>query len=402
MLLSTNKLKALLTTGTDQSDFKSCAMALAQDGADITVCSTIAHPLLHVLFRTNKQGVNNSDIMKLIALNPQILANKDKFDRTALQSLLDALYYNEIDFDDFKQSAMMLARLHADITVCSTSDSHPTLLHVLVRNNKDGINNNEIAELASINSDILESKDKHDRTALQALIDAHHYGSCTFDTFKQSAMVLARQGADLALQGMFGARYTLLHVLVVEHMNDNKTEIEELIALRPDVVNVKDGNGYTPFYLLSDNNTSLASKKELAIRAEFFQKITAMSDYGVLLSKQDIEKGSLVIELADNLATMASQFFAQKPQQRNFAEFELTFSALLHSKDQDMRAYRMSWGTITANIAIALTGIGLLLIAGQLIYSQLTQGRPLFFFQKNKTTREEKIADIEQFNLRAV
>ncbi|NDC41214.1 MAG: hypothetical protein EBZ77_06640 [Chitinophagia bacterium] len=61
-----------------------------------------------------------------------------------------------------------------------------------------------------------------------------------------------------------------------------------------------------------------------------------------------------------------------------------------------MSAYRIAWGTIVANIAIALTGVGILCIAGKLIHSRVTEGRALFFFQKNKTTSEEKIADIEQ------
>ncbi|NCT56508.1 MAG: hypothetical protein GW760_02175 [Legionella sp.] len=61
-----------------------------------------------------------------------------------------------------------------------------------------------------------------------------------------------------------------------------------------------------------------------------------------------------------------------------------------------MSEYRLSWPTIIKNIAIALTGIGLVCIAGQLISSRATQGRPLFFFQKNKTTCEEKRDDIER------
>jgi len=61
-----------------------------------------------------------------------------------------------------------------------------------------------------------------------------------------------------------------------------------------------------------------------------------------------------------------------------------------------MSDYGIAWGTIVKNILIAMTGIGLLLIAGKLIHSQVTEKRSLFFFQKPQTTSEEKISDIEK------
>lgn len=130
-------------------------------------------------------------------------------------------------------------------------------------------------------------------------------------------------------------------------------------------------------------------------KQEFFHKIQAMHNYGVLLRDQGASKGQVAIDLASKLTTMANEFFDKEPEQRNFAEFEPRFSTLLHSKDKEMSAYRISWGTIVANIAIALTGVGLLFIAGKLIHSKVTENRALFFFQKSKTTGEEKIADVE-------
>lgn len=131
------------------------------------------------------------------------------------------------------------------------------------------------------------------------------------------------------------------------------------------------------------------------MKMELLQKIQAMQKYGVLLKDQNISKGQIIIDLANDLTIVTNQFFDQEPEQRNFAEFEPRFSKLLHSKDQEMSAYRIAWGTIIANIAIALTGIGLLFIAGKLIHSKVTENRALFFFQKSKTTSEEKIADVE-------
>ena len=77
------------------------------------------------------------------------------------------------------------------------------------------------------------------------------------------------------------------------------------------------------------------------------------------------------------------------------------FTALLYSKNDEMQQYRFAWRTITLNICIACTAIGLIAIAGQLIYSKLTCNRALFFFQQPQTTCEEKIEEI-QVKMRAV
>jgi ankyrin repeat protein len=537
----------------------------------------------------------------LVGLNLNVLTSTDHNGRTALQLLMDALHWQECSFENFKQSAMTLARQKADITKRSTSGAHPTLLHILARKNENGVNNNELAELVQLNPNILTSKDNHGRTALQSLIDALHWEECSFENFKQSARVLAEQGANLSLQGTAGSHNTLLHVLVLNHIAENNGQIDALIALNNNVINFKDGNGQTPVHSLLSNNSNvtvevfnrllsatnlnlkdnqnatllhaaccsgnlaavehlfgkglhnvvnfkddngqtpvhlllsnnsnvtiealdkllsatnlnlkdnqnatllhaacrsrnlpavkhlfgkglsltaltnhnetlihyavslgnmaliqwLIDTKQIDINAkdqsgetalhratrqnnhevvelltrngadltiknndgqraheiaidmechdlvpylfnpkdEVFQKIRAMHSYGELLRDQGVSKGKVAIDLASKLMAMADQFFKQEPAQRNFAEFEPRFSALLHSKDQEMCAYRIAWGTIVANIAIALTGVGLFFIAGKLIHSKATQGHALFFFQKSKTTSEEKIADLEE------
>ncbi len=514
-------------------NFKQSAMTLAKKGANTTLRSTSgAEPtLLHVLARKNKGGACNNDIAELVGLNPDVLKSTDYRNRTALQSLIDALANQECSFDNFKQSAMTLARQGANITLRSTSGSEPTLLHVLARKNENGASNDDIAELVGLNPDVLKSTDYRNRTALQSLIDALANQECSFDNFKQSAMALARLGVDLSLQGTAGSCNTLLHVLILNHIDENNDEINALIALNNNVLNFKDYRGRTPVHSLLSNNPNvtvdvldrllsatnlnlrdnqnatllhaachsgnlpvveylfgrelsltaitngnetlihyavasgnaallqwLIDSKQIDINAkdtfgetalhratqqnnrdvvellvrngaditiqnndgkraselaitmgyqdlipyllnpkdEFFQKIQAMHNYGVLLKEQGASKGQVAINLATDLTEMANEFFAQPPEQRNFAEFEPRFSTLLHSKDQEMSAYRIAWGTIVANIAIALTGIGLLLIAGKLIHSKVTEGRALFFFQKSKTTSEEKIADVQQ------
>jgi ankyrin repeat protein len=529
----TEQLKELLSKETTSHDFKQPAMTLARQGADITVRSRAGSEptLLHILVHQNENGANNNEIAELVGLNAEVLTAKDYNNKTAWQSLLDAFTNQQCSFDKFKQTAMALARLGADITARGRAGSEPTLLHILVHHNENGVNNNEIAELVSLNAAVLTTKDYNNKTAWQSLLDAFTNQQISFDNFKQTAMALARQGADITARGRSGSEPTLLHVFAHHNENGvNNSEIAELVGLNAAALESKDYYGCTPVHSLLSNNsnvtidvierflsvtnlhlkdsqdatllhaachsgnlpavkyfvgkelslTTLTKRNETLIhyavssgnvtliqwlidtkqidinakdhsgetalhratrqnnrevvellarngadltiknnddqraseiatrmkyndlvpylfnpKEEFFHKIQAMHDYGVLLRNQGASKGQVAIELASKLTTMANEFFDQKPEQRNFAEFEPRFSALLHSKDKEMSAYRISWGTIVANIAIALTGVGLLFIAGKLIHSKATENRALFFFQKSKTTSEEKIADVE-------
>ncbi|HBD7397587.1 ankyrin repeat domain-containing protein [Legionella longbeachae] len=529
----TEQLKELLSIGTTSHNFKQSAMALARQGADITVRGRFGSQptLLHVLVHHNENGVNNNEIAELVSLNAAVLTAKDYFNKTAWQSLLDAIELKLCSFDSFKQSAITLAKQGADITTRGHSGFQPTVLHILVHHNENGANNNEIAELVGLNAAVLTAKDYFNKTAWQSLLDAIELELCSFDSFKQSAMTLARQGADITAGGRSGFQPTVLHILVHHNQNGaNNNEIAELVGLNAAVLEGKDYFGRTPIHLLLSENhnatidaieqllsetnlylvdnqgatllhtacysgnlpavdylvskglslTALTNRNETLIhcavssgnvsliqwlidtkqidinakdqfgetalhraskqnnrvmvellarngadltiknnsglrasvlaalkgyydlvpylenpKAEFLHEIQAMYDYGVLLRDQGASKGQVAIDLANKLTIMANEFFDQEPEQRNFTEFKSRFSALLHSKDQEMSAYRISWGTIIGNIAIALTGIGLLFIAGQLIHSKVTENRALFFFQKSKTTSEEKIADVD-------
>ncbi|MGC1181973.1 ankyrin repeat domain-containing protein [Legionella sp.] len=565
-------MDALINKKCSFANFKQSAMTLARQGADTTLQSTegLKLTLLHILALQNEDGKNDKDIAELVRLNDNVLKSTDCCNRTALQSLMDALINKKCSFANFKQSAMTLARQGADITLQSTEGLKLTLLHILALQNENGKNNKYIAELVGLNADVLKSTDCCSRTALQSLIDAFLKEKCSFANYKQSAMTLAQQGADLSLQGKAGTGPTLLHALVLNHIDENKSEIDALIELNHEVLNFKDYFGRTPVHsilsknpnatidviegLLSETNLHLKDNqnatllhaachsgnltaveyfvgKELSLTAltnrnetlihyavssgnmtliqwlidrkqidinakdksgetaldiatrqnnyevaellthngadltiknnngqeaseiatimgdndavdmtgemashpancqnnnevvelithneadltiknnngqeasvmsnpkdDFFHKIQAMEDYGVLLRDQGVSKGQVAIDLANALKTMANQFFEQNPEQRNFAKFKPQFLALLHSKDQEMSAYRISWGTILANIGIALTGIGLLVIAGKLIHSKVIENQALFFFQNRKTTSEENIADVE-------
>lgn len=253
--------------------FKHLAMNFSRKGADITRRSTIfsGRTLLHYLVASNEAGLNNDAISELVTRHPNALASTDGSGCTALQFLMDSLYLCCCTFEDFKTSAMILARRGADITMRSTKGDHPTLLHVLVRKNKNGINDKEIEELVKLNSnalacidepDTLFGRDRSGYTALQALMETWTKEECPFESFKQLAMLFIKQGANLSLQKTeILSRDTVLHLLVLSHINENDKEIDELIALNGDLLNIKDGNHRTPVHALLDTNSSIAVAK---------------------------------------------------------------------------------------------------------------------------------------------
>lgn len=147
-----------------------------------------------------------------------------------------------------------------------------------------------------------------------------------------------------------------------------------------------------------DSNSTPPTLEQAGKR--LLRTIDDMSKYGECLqSDGESVKSEILIRVAKELRLLASSAkekdFYRNEGEEAFNTFKKDFSDLLMSEHAALKQYRPALKTIFANIFLALTGIGLVLIAGKLIYSQATEGRPLFFFQNNKTTSEEKVRAIE-------
>lgn len=157
---------------------------------------------------------------------------------------------------------------------------------------------------------------------------------------------------------------------------------------------------YTSSNNLSQNDVCWFEQKVNLLKE--IQKLTSsiqhMQDYGCMLKKQGEKKGLVVINLANELLQKVNSFFNSDKHQINSEciQFKKEFSLLLHSKNKEMGQYRLAWRTIAKNIAIALTLVGNILIGANLIYTRLTTGRALFFFQKPRTTSEDNVERINQ------
>ncbi len=194
---------------------------------------------------------------------------------------------------------------------------------------------------------------------------------------------------DINAKNQFGE--TALHYATREN---NREVVELLVSKRADLT-IQNENGHRAADIALKHGLDTLLPFLTNPIVNLFQKIRAMYEYGLELKAQYEKKGHIVIKLATDLNVMANQFFKQEPELRNFPKFELKFSELLHSKDQELSSHWITWESLFANITIALTDLGRLLTRHS-IHSRVTEGRALFFYHTNKTTGEEKRADIEQ------
>lgn len=360
---------------------------------------------------------------------------------------MDAYRHNSLTFEEFRNTAMILAKGGADLSVIE-SHSGSTLMNVLILGT-DYKFVDEVSELIALNPLVLNFKDKEGRTPVHCLLTKNdsevtpqHIIMLTSSTnlhevdingntllhaacqAENLAVVQHLATAGLDLSQLNNNAETLLHVAV---LSQNTKLLQWLIDSKKIDINAKDSKGNTALHtatflnkqdiveFLVQNGADITLQNDddkkaydvaikygyynlipsLLTKEDLLLKIDKMESYGKELKNKGATKGQVAIDLATGLKTMAEDFFQSPFTQRNFNEFEEKFLRLLHSEDKAMSAYRVSWETIIHNIKIACTVIGLLFLAKQLIESKIKENRFLFFGQKSTTTTEDKIAAIE-------
>lgn len=131
------------------------------------------------------------------------------------------------------------------------------------------------------------------------------------------------------------------------------------------------------------------------------QKIKQLDDYGQeLQDAKETKKGGQIRDLAGALKKLTENF-AEKAETKSANEFnvELKYEFEREINKRDLSQYRFkgasSVGKIVGHILLALTGVGLFVIAGRLIYSKARYDRALFFGMKPKTTSERLVDEVE-------
>jgi ankyrin repeat protein len=441
------------------ADFKRTAMLLARHDANLNLYGTIEphRTLVHQLVLTNEDGVNELELIELLKARKAIVQMSDGTRRSPLSALLDQMHLNQCSIEDFKRTAMILARHEADLSVSGTL-RRQTLLHYLVLGNQDGANNKEISELLQIRPELISIPDAAGLPPLHALIQSHEklpvsyverlivfagksaftsnctdgstllHTACvaknleladyllnqklsieaktkTGDTVlhaaakhQDKAMWCWLLKKQVALNAQNDAGQTALHVAVLQ---GNKVMVEWLIK-HGAFLYLRDQQGKTALDLAREKAATELSTLLLSAQnnplGRLFHAISEMKEYGDHLKTKGVLKGGVATELAVNLYSKAEIFFQKSADdmKREFPQFKQEFSQLLKSKNKELGQYRFAWPTIIANIAIALTGIGALLLVGRLLHSAVAGGRPLFFFQKSRTSGEEQVDNINE------
>src|SRR5580704_4050590 len=248
MSLKTQQLQLLLNNlaGISLDDFKKEALPLVRSGADLRVCGSSApyRTVLHHLVLTNKDGANDEAITELLKLQSVNVDAKDVFGNSALRSLINQAQSNQCSAEDFKKTAMLLARHGADLSVSGSAAPYRTVLHHLVLTNKDGAHDEAITELLKLQSVNVDAKDVFGNSALRSLINQAQSNQCSAEDFKKTAMLLARHGADLSVSGSAAPYRTVLHHLVLTNKDGAHDEaITELLKLQSVNVDAKDVYG---------------------------------------------------------------------------------------------------------------------------------------------------------------
>jgi ankyrin repeat protein len=234
-------------------DFKRTVMLLARQGADLTVrdASIAGDTLLHHLVCTNQDSMNDAEIIEILVLHKGLANVKNAKGYTPLQVIMTQLVSGRCEFINFKRKAMLLARQGADLTVSDAYGAGNTLLHHLVCRNQDGVSDKEITEILELYKGLANVKNARLYTPLEVIMTQFTNGKCELIDFKRTAMLLARQGADLTVSVADGVRNTLLHHLVCTNKEGvNDKEITEVLTLQKSLANVKNAKEYTPLQVL--------------------------------------------------------------------------------------------------------------------------------------------------------
>ena len=333
---------------------------------------------MHCLVLSNTNGINDKEISDLIALSNTIVNARNGYGQSALTALINQLVSEQCSIDDFKRSAMLLARAGADLTARGSTHSENTLLHCLVISNKNGANDKEILELVQFKSDVFNIPDGYGRLALERLLrnqpqiatdevkklitlgNALHYRNTRGETLLHTACYLghlefASTLVSLGLNTAVKTKHhqTTLHcaassdndalwqwlydnqvaidaqdykgqtALHLAAQNNNKVMVNWLIKHKADT-DIIDNNGYDALSLLKQNTASNEPVDEEIHdpKSKLFAAINSLKDYGLLLESKGVSKGKIAVELAERLKTKAALFFKnQDLNQTDFKQF---------------------------------------------------------------------------------
>lgn len=146
-----------------------------------------------------------------------------------------------------------------------------------------------------------------------------------------------------------------------------------------------------------DYQTILATRQQLnktislSSLINLQHQINQMKQYAHTYLKNTPNYGT-ILHLADQLTERTQNLSCHLRVNQNpvdLISFKNSIVSLLHANDSVIKNHRQSWKVVIANILLALTGLGAIVLACQ----SITQQRLALFF--NKTGREKQVEKIE-------
>ncbi len=451
-------LSAQWKSGLSVEDFQKTAALLVENGADPSlVDSQNSLALLHQLVLANHGGCNDGALKLLLKANPDLVNKTNIRENGTFDVLLNQWKSQGLSLEDFKKTALLLAEHGVEcilpysylerLVLLNNKGDFNSEISMLMSLDRKAINqtNNFNINKYNINT-VLQV---FIRTIPNASVEQVKFlvaqgASLTERTPSGRSLLhlasihgnqllaeyLVAQG--LKFDDLSASGYTLFHVS--NHKNEqywnwllsNNTDLDaqnnygqtalHYAVYSEDIVLVKwliknkaslsiaNEEGETP---LQRANRLLGCHSEISAcllaagaelrdnshKRQLFTSLKTMKNYGESLGFE--AKGKIVSTLAEQLEKKAKELFKGKLTAEKLEAFKKDFIPLLHSKDQTMSEYRTSWERIIANVLIALTGLGALLIAAHLAYTKATTGRALLFFQPPKTNSERLVAEVD-------
>lgn len=188
-----------------------------------------------------------------------------------------------------------------------------------------------------------------------------------------------------------GNEQHILQMLQESQISPKKSEEIFFSDLKPAVANKQI---FQFMWFLQDSSTLLDEKFN-----SLWLAIKDLKTYSTLDLKSDLDKSMVVQNLSLDLMLELFKFnliYKQNSTEAKaaFPAFEARIKNHIEKQSAVLGKYRYKWETIIKNILIALTGVGLLVIAANMAYTKLNHGHAALLFQPAKTHSANSVEKI--------
>ncbi|WP_158615187.1 ankyrin repeat domain-containing protein [Legionella septentrionalis] len=186
--------------------------------------------------------------------------------------------------------------------------------------------------------------------------------------------------------------------LIAEGSAKTQARIEDFLAQKEDKENPSITAYEFAFLLGKDDILRLLNQHDPKTR-ELLRSLQVLRAHGEAIKQKNLKnevEGEKAIAAADALENLAYLYFAEKntlnPDTKTIEKIQDSFKQRLAQTHKDLSTHRSLWKPVLANILIAATGIGLLVIIGKLLIT----GNAFFMETKRQKLANEVSGEFEK------